>query len=137
MTTDAPSPPPSLPPGPPISEAESQVMAVLWQRSPASTEEVAQALSGQRDWQLSTIKTLLNRLLNKGAVSAERDGRRYLYRAELNREAWLAGQSLGLVDRWFGGQLAPLVAHFSHQRQLSAADLAALKQLIEDQQRDD
>jgi BlaI family transcriptional regulator, penicillinase repressor len=118
-----------------ISDAESQVMEVLWHTSPLSTESIAQALQGQRDWQLATIKTLLNRLLNKGAISAEKDGRRYLYSALLSREAWLKGQSLGLLDRLFDGRLAPLVAHFSTQRRLSAADLAALKQLIKEQER--
>jgi BlaI family transcriptional regulator, penicillinase repressor len=118
-----------------ISEAESQVMEVLWQTSPASTDSIAQALQGQRDWQLATVKTLLNRLLNKGAISAQKDGRRYLYSALLSREAWLKSQSLGLLDRLFDGRLAPLVAHFSAQRSLSAADLAALKQLIQEQER--
>jgi BlaI family transcriptional regulator, penicillinase repressor len=66
-------------------------------------------------------------------VSAQRDGRRYLYSAELSRETWLKGQSLGLLDRLFDGRLAPLVAHFSAQRSLSASDLAALKQLIKEQ----
>jgi predicted transcriptional regulator len=124
------------PPTVAISEAEAQVMDVLWQSSPASSDDIAQALRGQRDWQLATVKTLLNRLLNKGAVSAQRDGRRYLYSPELSREAWLKGQSLGMLDRWFDGRLAPLVAHFSAQRHLSAGDLAALKQLIREQERD-
>ena len=59
-----------------ISEAESVVMDVLWKRSPLSAEEVVSSLSGQQEWQEATVKTLLNRLLNKGAISAEKDGRR-------------------------------------------------------------
>ena len=66
-----------------ISEAESVVMDVLWQRSPLAAEEVVAALAPRQDWQEATVKTLLNRLLNKGAIAADKDGRRYLYRCLL------------------------------------------------------
>ena len=71
----------------PISEAEAQIMEVLWQRAPQTCDEIAAALAGAQDWQLATIKTLLNRLLNKGAIAADKDGRRYLYRPLLARDA--------------------------------------------------
>ncbi|MCV2421276.1 BlaI/MecI/CopY family transcriptional regulator [Paucibacter sp. DJ2R-2] len=119
-----------------ISEAEAQVMEVLWQRHPQSTDEIAQALVERQDWQLATIKTLVNRLFNKGAISAEKDGRRYLYSPVLQRETWLSAQSMGLLDRLFQGRLTPLVAHFSAQRKLDAAELKALKQLIQDYEND-
>jgi predicted transcriptional regulator len=117
---------------PSISEAESTVMEVLWHTSPVSTEDVVAALKNQQDWQEPTIKTLLNRLLNKAAISAQRDGRRYLYSPVLQRDQWLASESKGLLDRLFGGRVAPLVAHFSKQRKLSKKDLADLKRLIEE-----
>ncbi len=108
---------------------------MLWQRAPQATDEIAAALAGQQDWQLATIKTLLNRLLNKGAVAADKDGRRYLYRPLLAREDWVGSQSIGLLDqldRLFGGQLAPLVAQFSSQRKLNPADRAALQKLLQE-----
>ena len=117
---------------PSISEAESAVMEVLWRTSPVSTEDVVTALKNRQDWQEPTIKTLLNRLLKKGAVSAQRDGRRYLYSPLLQRDQWLASESKGLLDRLFGGRVAPLVAHFSRQRKLTRKDLAELKRLIEE-----
>lgn len=116
-----------------ISDAESQVMEVLWRtkgRVPA--EDVAAALAGEQQWQEATVKTLLNRLLKKGAVSAEKDGRRYLYTAVLERETWVGSQSAGMLDRLFGGRVAPLVAHFGKHRRLSKTDIAELKRLIEE-----
>ena len=107
-------------------------MEVLWRTSPVSTEEVVAALKNRQDWQESTIKTLLNRLLKKRAISAQRDGRRYLYSPVLQRDRWLASESKGLLDRLFGGRVAPLVAHFSKQRKLTKKDLAELKRLIEE-----
>lgn len=115
-----------------ISEAESQLLQVLWERHPQSAEEIASALSERQEWALGTVKTLLNRLLNKGAVSAEREGRRYLYTPLLNRSDWEKRESLNLVDRLFGGRLSPLVMHFSSHRKLSEEDLQALRRLLED-----
>lgn len=115
-----------------ISEAESVVMEVLWKRNPLSADEVVSALSGQQEWQDATVKTLLNRLLNKGAISAEKDGRRYLYAPVLQRDAWVQGESENLLERMFGGRVAPLVAHFSEQRKLSRKDIAELRKLLED-----
>jgi BlaI family transcriptional regulator, penicillinase repressor len=115
---------------PSISEAESIVMEVLWRTSPIATEDVVATLSSSRDWQEPTVKTLLNRLLKKGAISAKKDGRRYLYSPVLEREQWLSIESTGLLDRLFGGRVAPLVAHFSKQRKLTKKDIAELKRLI-------
>jgi BlaI family penicillinase repressor len=119
-----------------ISEAESVVMEVLWERSPVGAEEVVAALSESQQWQEATIKTLLNRLLNKGAIQAEKHGRRYLYSPVLKREDWLTRESKGLLDRLFGGRVAPLVAHFSEHRKLSRKDIAELKKLIEELEHD-
>ena len=108
-------------------------MEVLWRRHPMSSEEILQSLEGEPAWQLATVKTLINRLLGKGAISAEKDGRRYLYSPVLQREQWLAEQSTGLLDRLFDGHLAPLVAHFARHRRLKKADLEALRQLLDEQ----
>jgi BlaI family transcriptional regulator, penicillinase repressor len=115
-----------------ISEAESVVMEVLWRRSPISTEDVMSALEPDGKWQETTVKTLLNRLLKKGAISARKDGRRYLYSPVLVRKQWLSDESTGFLNRLFGGRIAPLVAHFSTQRKLSKKDIADLKLLIQE-----
>ena len=114
-----------------ISEAESVVMGVLWDRSPQAAEDIVGALAGQQDWQEATIKTLLNRLLKKGAIAAQAEGRRYLYAPLLSRDDWLHSQSAGLLDRLFEGRVAPLVAHFGRHRKLSRKDVDELKQLIQ------
>ncbi len=115
-----------------ISEAESVVMDVLWRTHPLGAEEVVAALADSRHWQEATIKTLLNRLLNKGAIAAEKEGRRYLYSPRLKREDWVLEESRGLLDRLFDGRVAPLVAHFSEQRKLSRKDIAELRKLLEE-----
>ena len=115
-----------------ISESESHVMEVLWRApGPVVAEQIVVALSGTHRWQAATVKTLLNRLLTKGAIAAEKDGRRFLYRAVLQRDTWLAQESASMLQRLFGGRLAPLVAHFGSQQKLSAADLQELRAIID------
>jgi BlaI family transcriptional regulator, penicillinase repressor len=115
-----------------ISEAESVVMEVLWRHSPIATGDVMAALEPQAKWQESTVKTLLNRLLKKGAISARKDGRRYLYSPMLKRKQWVSNESVGFLNRLFDGRVAPLVAHFSRQRKLGKNDIADLKRLIQE-----
>lgn len=114
-----------------ITDAESRVMEVLWKRSPQSSEEVVAVLIDPTCWHEKTIRTLLNRLLSKGAISAQKDGRRYLYSAVLRKEDWRMHESRSLVDRVFGGKIAPLLAHFSQHENLSAKDIAELRKLID------
>ncbi|MFK2931025.1 BlaI/MecI/CopY family transcriptional regulator [Dyella agri] len=114
-----------------ISEAESRVMEVLWRKSPQSSEEIVAALQRESDWHEKTIRTLLSRLLGKGAASAEKDGRRYLYSPTITREQWQSQESRSLLDRVFGGRLGPLLAHFSEHEKLSAKDVTELRKLLE------
>ena len=113
-----------------ISDAESLVMEALWRHSPRSAEDIAAAVGPDQDWSDKTVKTLLNRLLTKGAIAAEREGRRYLYSPLIPREDYVQSESRGLIDRLFDGKLAPLVSHFAETKQLSAEDIAELKRLI-------
>ena len=115
-----------------ISDAESHVMEVLWRApGPVVAEQVVVALSGSQHWQTATVKTLLNRLLKKGAIAAQKDGRRFLYTASLPREDWLARETDDMLQRLFGGRIAPLVAQLGKRGKLSPSDIQALRKLLE------
>ena len=114
-----------------ITDAESVVMEVLWRHStPVPTETVVAALEGEQHWQEATIKTLLNRLLKKKVIRAQKDGRRFLYSPVIMRDQWVLNVSKGLLDRLFAGRVAPLAAHFSRHGKLTKRDVAELKRLI-------
>jgi predicted transcriptional regulator len=115
-----------------ISEAEAAVMEALWREAPHSAQEILEQVGSARGWQEGTVKSLLNRLLRKRAVRAVREGRRYLYRPLLAREQYVFGESKDLLDRLFGGRVAPLVAHFSERRKLSKKDIAQLRRLLQE-----
>lgn len=118
-----------------ISAAESVVMEVLWRKHPQSAEDIVTALQGKQTWEAPTVRTLLNRLLKKGAITAAKEGRYYLYRPLIERDEYLFTESSGMIDRLFAGRVAPLVAQFSGHRKLSKKDLDELKHLIEEMYR--
>lgn len=113
-----------------ISEAEQAVMEVLWAESPLTSADVAQRVEPARGWSERTVKTLLARLLAKGALAHEEDGRRYLYRPAVAREDFVVRESRRLIDRLFGGRATPLVAHLAEREALSEDDLAELEALV-------
>ena len=115
-----------------ITDAEHAVMEVLWEREGQTATEVCEAIGDQRDWSLATVKTLLARLVQKGALDAVPDGRRYLYTPRIAREAYVGGESRRLVDRLFGGRAASLVAHLAETEALTGDDLAEIEALLKE-----
>lgn len=113
-----------------ISDAEHVVMEVLWEEAPLTAAEVHQRIDPARGWSDRTVKTMLSRLLTKGALAHEEEGRRYLYRPAVARDDYVSGESRKLVDRLFGGRLSPLVAHLAERDELSAEDVAEIEALL-------
>jgi len=113
-----------------ISEAEHAVMEALWEKNPLTAAEVCEQVCDRRGWSMPTVKTLLSRLVAKGAIATEPDGRRFLYRPLLARTAYLGGESRRLVDRLFGGRAAPLFAHLAETEALTDDDIAEIERLL-------
>ncbi len=113
-----------------ISDAESQVMEVLWRSSPRTPDELIAEVRAVQDWAEGTIRTLITRLLKKGAIAGWREEGRYLYRPLVERAAYVQAESQGLLNRLFQGEVTPLVAHFAEYGSLSPQDIDALKRLI-------
>ncbi len=115
-----------------ITEAEHAVMEVLWDRPRQTAADVCEEVCTARGWSLATVKTLLSRLVQKGALAAEPDGRRFLYTPTIAREAYVGGESRRLVDRLFGGSAASLVAHLAETEALTEDDLAEIEALLKE-----
>ena len=124
-----------------ISAAESQVMAAVWDgedagRGGAGAEEIVSHAGAANGWGEATVRTLIRRLIGKGALKSERRRGVVVYAPLIRRQDWVTGESQGLLDRLFGGQLAPLVAHFAAEKAVSPEDLARLKRLVAELDRD-
>ena len=118
-----------------ISKTESQVMQVIWDKHPSTASEIIQRLNEQsysdKVWHEKTVKTLINRLVKKGALGFEKQQRRYLYYPLIEKQAYLKDESRSLLNRLFGGRISPLVASFASQKRLEKEDVEELKALIE------
>lgn len=115
-----------------ISDAEHAVMEALWQQSPLTAADVCERVCRARDWTMPTVKTLLSRLVAKGAVTTEPDGRRFLYTPHLARADYLGSESKRLVQRLFGGRAAPLIAYLAETEALTDQDLAEIELLLKE-----
>ena len=115
-----------------ISAAESHVMEALWAGEPLGADEIVAAVGPAQNWGEATVKTLINRLLKKKALVSERAGGRTRYRPLISRADYVTGESQGLLDRLFGGELAPLVAHYAKHRSLAPEEVERLKRLIDE-----
>ena len=116
-----------------ITEAEARVMEAVWAAGPegASAADLLAVLRPANGWSESTTRTLIHRLLLKGALTSSRTaGGSAAYSAAITREAWLTQESQGLVDRLFGGQVAAMVAHVTRERRPGPDDLARLRRLV-------
>ena len=113
-----------------ISPAEGVVMEALWQKAPQGSEELGARLGPANGWNEETVRTLLRRLLTKGAVTKAPEGRRVLYSPVIRRDDYVMAESRGLIDRLFGGSLANLVHQFGATERLSAEELESLNTLV-------
>ena len=118
---------------PRISDAELHVMEVLWAATaPLTATDVADRIEAGRGWSLATVKTMLSRLVAKGALTHGEDGRRYVYSPAIERDSYVGGESRRFVDRLFGGRLSPLVARLAEEDALDADDIAAIEAILKE-----
>lgn len=114
-----------------VTGAESLIMARLWEDAPQTAEQLCKALRPSQSWSDTTVKTLLGRLVAKGAVTAVPEGRRYLYSPALQRADYVAAESDNLLGRLFAGEVAPLVLNFAERHKITPKDAARIRELLE------
>ena len=121
-----------MPTPPPISDSEWDVMNVLWAAgSPLAAADVVERLAGVRDWSPRTVKTLLNRLINKGALAYDAQGKRYLYRPRVTREQCVREETRSFLSRVFANAPGPMLLQFVAQARLTPEEVEALKRLLD------
>lgn len=113
-----------------ISAAEWEVLNTLWDKSPATVSEVCDVLSGNQDWHPKTVGTFLTRLVDKGIVRVQREGKLNVYSPLKSREECVAEESESFLQRVFRGATAPLLAHFCESADLSDEEIAELQRLL-------
>jgi BlaI family penicillinase repressor len=115
---------------PRISDAEWVVMEVIWQQHPITALKVVQKLVPARQWQDQTIRTMLRRLIDKGAIKYKVEGKAYSYEPAVSRDQCVRVESRSFLDRVFGGAAKPLLVQMVQDADLSQEDIAELKLLL-------
>lgn len=116
---------------PAISDAEWVVMRVLWERHPATANQVVEALANHVSWKPKTIHTLLRRLVQKGALGFEKKGREFHFTPLVEASRCMHAVSRSFLDRFFGGRVAPFLACLAEKEELSPAELADLRRILD------
>lgn len=118
---------------PEISDAEWDVMDVLWQRggAPMPAAEVVDAVAAGRGWSPQTVKTLLARLVKKRALATAADGNRYLYRPRVGRDECVRRESRSFLARFFGGDAGAMLCRFVDEAELSPEQIAELRKILD------
>ena len=119
---------------PKISDAEWEVMNVIWEKSPRTAQEIVQALAPEKKWNAKTIGTFLTRLMEKGVIRHKPEGKRYLYFPKVKREACIRAEGSSFLERVFGGRGESLLAHFVEEVELSTEEIGKLKDILDKKQ---
>lgn len=120
---------------PKISDAEWEVMKLIWKKSPISSEEIISSLSARINCSASTIKTYINRLLKKGALGYEKSGRSYSYYPLVSEKDCIRAESSSFLERVYGGAVGLLFSNFIEAENLSATEIERLQKLLEDKKK--
>jgi len=118
---------------PKISEAELEIMKVLWSKYPQTANEIIKVLESTTDWKPKTIRTLINRLVQKEAISYHQDtGRAYAYYPLVSQECYLQVETKSLLKRFYGAAFKPLLVNFLKEEKLSSEDINELKRILDE-----
>lgn len=113
-----------------ISPAEWDVMGVVWETGPVTAADVIARLSDSHDWNHRTIRTLLARLVEKGALTYDVAGKAYIYRPRVTRKQCVRQESRSFMNKVFGGDVGALLVHFVQDADLDPDELERLRNLL-------
>ncbi|WP_302789110.1 BlaI/MecI/CopY family transcriptional regulator [Anaerostipes caccae] len=119
---------------PQISEAEFEVMKIVWKYAPINTNEVTEKLTQTTNWSPKTIQTMLKRLVSKKALTYEKQSRVFVYTPLVNEEEYIRQESNSFLKRYYDGNIASMLASYLEDDKLSDTEINTLRHLLSDHQ---
>ena len=116
---------------PQISEAEYEIMKILWEEYPLSTNEICERAQKNHSWNQKTIHTLLSRLNNKQVISYEKRGRMYYYFPVISQNKYLEQENHHFLERFYNGKAAPMLSALLSNEKISDSDLKEMYDMIQ------
>ena len=115
---------------PQISEAEFEVMKIVWKYAPISTNEITERLTKTTSWSPKTIQTLIKRLVTKGVLSYEKQSRVFVYTPLVQESEYIGQESTSFLDRFYNGDIKAMLSAYLENDRLSESDIDALRKLL-------
>ncbi len=115
---------------PQISEAEFEVMKIVWKHAPISTNDITEKLLKTTSWSPKTIQTLIKRLVNKGALTYEKQSRVFVYTPLVREDEYIGQESNSFLARFYNGNIASMVSSYIENDRLSEDEIEALRSLL-------
>lgn len=122
---------------PKISDSEWEIMKIIWQNDPITSTKIINELQEKTNWKASTIKTLINRLLNKEAISFTKKGKEYYYFSIVSEEECIKEESESFLSKVFNGSLNSMVVNFVKSQKLTKTEIDELKSILDNYQSKD
>lgn len=115
---------------PQISEAEFEVMKVIWKHAPISTNEITEKLTKTTKWSPKTIQTLIKRLVTKGALSYEKQSRVFVYTPLIEEKEYIGQESHSFLKRYYDGDIMAMLSAYIEDDKLSESEIDTLRSLL-------
>ena len=115
-----------------LSDTEWQIMNALWKHHPASAREMMEKIEKSPDWAYTTVKTMLSRLVAKGAMSEEKQGNTSYYTPLISENKMRRSALRTIIDRVLGGSLEPVMHYLAEERKLSSEERNELIRILEE-----
>lgn len=118
-----------------ISEAELEIMQVLWKKGESTSLEIIKDVTKKKDWKNNTIMTLVTRLVNKEFIEVIRDkGNLLLYKPTISEYDYKSKETNNFIERLYDGSINNMLASFAKSKKLSKKDLEDLMELIDNEE---
>lgn len=117
---------------PKISDAEWEVMKIIWALGEATSSEIIEELKGKQPWKSTTVKSLISRLLNKDAISFKKLGKEYFYFSLVSEEECIKEESNSFIKKVFNGSLNEMILNFVKSDNLTKEDINDLRSLLDE-----
>ncbi len=115
---------------PQISEAEFEVMKIVWNYAPVNTNEITEHLTRTTSWSPKTIQTLIKRLVNKGALSYEKQSRVFVYTPLVDKDEYIGQESSSFLNRFYDGNISKMLSAYIESDKLSENEIDTLRSLL-------
>ena len=115
---------------PQISEAEYEVMKIVWKYAPINTNEITEKLLATSSWSAKTIQTLIKRLVNKGVLTYEKNSRVFVYTPVVKESEYISQESNSFLNRYYDGDITAMLSAYIQNDKLSKTELETLRALL-------